>query len=651
MRRLLLPVMLLLGCLLKAQNPEFEGYNFTTFPVPNDIDTVKPVDGSVITLERHITDVYLNKDNLFEEIDIFHRKIRVYSHEAINNFNKIYVPVSNVIAILDIRARFISPDGKITEVPKESIREAQNLDNKGNFNVFAIEGAVTGGEIEYYYKLRRRFDPYGTVYMQGDEPRTNVQVIFAFPSKLEYLVKSYNRFPDFSTRVDTLLGKTFMTAECKVIASQKEEKYASKEAGLMRYEYTLAYNGFNGIVRSYSFAKVGSNFYENLYMPDKKSAKAVKSCIQKLKLDGLNEAQKIRKIEDFVKEDIALSEDLGTTPGIDQMLKLKQTTTVGSTKLMVALLNEAGVNFELVCTTKQTDREFDPDFNGWNFLDDYLIYFPSLDKVVLPDNRMYRLGITPSAYEGGFGLFLHPVSYGNFHSLAWNVKKLPVDSYLKNADSMDVHLVLNPEGMNLDADVSRVFYGEWAASYQAYWNFMNEDDRKQQISQIFNMGTENTTINSYKVSHETPSDIAVNPFRWDVNLTAHSLVEQAGNDLIIKIGESIGEQSELYQETERKLPITVFDLHNYYRKIAFDIPEGYSVSNLDDLNMSVELLNNGKVSCCFRSWYELNGKQLVIYSKEYYTEMHYPVTRFEEFRKVINAAADFNKKTILLTKI
>ncbi len=91
-------------------------------------------------------------------------------------------------------------------------------------------------------------------------------------------------------------------------------------------------------------------------------------------------------------------------------------------------------------------------------------------------------------------------------------------------------------------------------------------------------------------------------------------------------------------------------VHNYYRKLVFDIPAGYTVSNLADLNMKVEMQNNGKPSCGFTSWYEISGNKLFVYSREYYTEYGYPADRFEAFRKVINAAADFNKKTIILTK-
>jgi hypothetical protein len=648
----LLIFLLLFSCTwLAGQAPEYSGYNWSTFPAAKEIDTVKAVGGSVITLERHITDVYANKDNIFEEISIFHRKIRVTTHEAINDFNKIYVPVSNVIEILDIRARFISPEGRITEMPKESIHQVENLENKGDYKAFAIEGAETGGEIEYYYKLRKKYSPYGTQVIQGEQPRTNVQVIFVYPSKLEYMIKSYNGFPAFSSRTDTLTGKTWLEADAAVIPSLVAEKYASYKANLMRFEFTLAYNNYNSVLRAYSFSRISANIYGNVYELSKSEKSAVRSVVKKLRLTGLDDRKKVRTIEDWVKTSIAVSEELASMPDIVQMIKLKQTTKSGALRIMVALLNEAGINFELVGTCDKSERVFDPDFNGFNFMDDYLIYFPEFNQFIQPENQVYRLGINPSAYQGCFGLFLHPVSYGEkLKTLAYEVKQLPVDSYEKNADTLVVNLSLNLSKLNLDASIYRAFYGEWAASIQSFWNFMNEERHQAIISEIFNMGNQNTTINSYRITHAAQSDIANNPLQWNVDLTANSLVEQAGNDLIVKIGETIGEQSELYQVSNRKLPIVVDAVHNYFRKLIFEIPEGYTISNLSDLNMKVEMENNGKLSCCFTSWYEVSGNKLTVYSREYYTENGYPADRFEAYRKVINAAADFNKKTIILTR-
>jgi hypothetical protein len=140
------------------------------------------------------------------------------------------------------------------------------------------------------------------------------------------------------------------------------------------------------------------------------------------------------------------------------------------------------------------------------------------------------------------------------------------------------------------------------------------------------------------------------PISWDVDCSATALVENAGDDVIIKIGETIGTQSELYQSTTRKLPIKIDVLRNYYRKIVFNIPEGYTVTNPADLNMHVEMLNKGKTSCIFTSEAKIIGNQLIILSMEYYSEPDYPVSRYDEFRNVINASADYNKKTLVLKK-
>ena len=66
--------------------------------------------------------------------------------------------------------------------------------------------------------------------------------------------------------------------------------------------------------------------------------------------------------------------------------------------------------------------------------------------------------------------------------------------------------------------------------------------------------------------------------------------------------------------------------------------------------MKVEMLLDAKPSCGFYSSYTLNGNVLKIISKEFYSQENYPASDFEQFRAVINAAADFNKKTLVLTK-
>ena len=49
-------------------------------------------------------------------------------------------------------------------------------------------------------------------------------------------------------------------------------------------------------------------------------------------------------------------------------------------------------------------------------------------------------------------------------------------------------------------------------------------------------------------------------------------------------------------------------------------------------------------------YYELDDNLLKITANEYYKINKIPVTIYEDYRRVINSAADFNKITLLLIK-
>ncbi len=641
--------LLWMSSITHAQSVELIRYDWNTYPENSVSDTIKPVNGSLITLERRINEFYLNSNNEFEEFSIYHRKVKVESHDAINMFNKIYVPVGNAIEVIAVKARFISPTGRITELPKESIKEIENLENKGNFQTFAIEGVELGGEIEYFFKVRRRLNAYGSITPQSDVPKANVESIFIYPSSLQFMTKSYNGFPSFTETADTVTGKTWLKASAYFIPSLTEENYSAYQANLMRYEYTITHNLNSSVLRIYSFSKVAQNVYSNLFITTKKEKAAVKEALKKIKTGG-TDAERIRTLENWLKTELLISENLTGAETIDEMLKLKQTSEYGVTRLFVSFLTEMNINFEIVLTCDHTERQFDPEFNGWNYMNDYLIYIPQCNQYIAPDNTDYRLGITPSYFQGSYGLFLHPITVESLNTLAYDIRKIPQMCYKENSDTLLIQLHMNMEQMNVDADIRRVFTGELASTFQSFWTLSTPDRQKEVVSNMFDMGTQNITIRSYSVQNDRPEDIFIKPFIWNVNLTANALLEMAGEDIIFKVGETIGEQSQLYQINQRSLPVYVGNLHNYFRQIEFKIPNGYSVSNLENLKMNVEMVRDGKVSCCFKSDYTLEGDILKIQSIEYYSEMYYPKKEFEAFRDVINAAADFNKKTILLTR-
>ena len=51
-------------------------------------------------------------------------------------------------------------------------------------------------------------------------------------------------------------------------------------------------------------------------------------------------------------------------------------------------------------------KTFDKNFNGTNFNEEVLLYFPEIDQYIAPEYYALRLGLTPAVLIGNEGLFL-----------------------------------------------------------------------------------------------------------------------------------------------------------------------------------------------------------------------------------------------------
>jgi len=531
MKQILTFLFILLSTGLWAQT-EFESYSWNTLPAKNQADTIKSVAGTVVLLERRITEVYANKEKVFEEIFVYHKKIKVETHQAIDGQNKIYVPIQDVLDILKIEARFIAPNGKITELKKESIKEVENLENKGNFKTFAIEGVEVGGQIEYFYILRKKFNPHGGNYLQDEIPRGDVMVLFAYPSKLEYLIKSYNGFPDFQLTTSKS-DISYLKAEAGYIPSLPKEEYAYYKASLMRYEFTLAYNNYTSALRVYSWNNACANIYSNLIPLKKNEESAVRSWIKKIDIPETDLASQVRYIENRIKSEISISEDLKQEMDLEDVIKLKQSNKRGVVRLFLALFQSENIGVEVVVTGDMESHPFDPDFNCFNYLDNYMLHVPAIDAYIAPDDPEYRMGVIPSNYQGSYGLYLHPVSYNDkLSTMAYELKQIPVATNLSNADTMYHEISIDIDQAQLRAKSYRTYYGDVARNFQSFWHLVDNDKKNELVALIFNMGSENTTIEKYSVLNDLPENIGLNPMTWNLEITANSLVENAGNDII-----------------------------------------------------------------------------------------------------------------------
>ena len=635
----------------KAQNFEYKNYQWDSIPFFSyNLANFKEYEAYGLKTKYLLEHVYDNKSGeLFTYVTI-HRKYLVLSNDALDELNKIYISMNDVKEIIDIKARFISSDNKVTYVDKKNIKEIKNKDEENSgYQQFAIEGASTPGIIEYYYVLKKEPQISGKYWLQSSIPSYNVEFEMYSPANLKILTKGYN---GFKTPTDTLLEDKekwhYITKMDSVPALPKEE-YALNNANKQRIEYTLAYNYGKNRSRIKTLDEACHTYYSIIFDEENKYEKPLKKTLKEIDIKGLQEEAAVRKIEDWVKSNIAITDGAPVEmKDIAATLKNKYTSNTGILILLANLYQKAEIPVEVVVTCDRYDRAFDSNFDGWNFLDDILLYFPNIKKFMEPSEFAYRLGYYAPKYFGNYGVFMSTIKVDNLTSFKYKSKQIPSTLYSQNSDSLEVVAKLDDDLSTLNLTVKKVISGENAAAIQPYYRLL-EAEKKTKIISAYLTLSENFTIDSYTVKNDAASDLLVKPFIMEAK--AHtSLVDQAGNKYIVKLGQLIGTQSELYNVKKRYQPVDVQMVHYYYRKLVFEIPEGYKVADVSSMNINV-LLNDGATpSAGFVSTAKIEGDKVVVEVSEYYQKITYPIELFESFRKVINAAADFNKRTIVLEK-
>jgi hypothetical protein len=302
----------------------------------------------------------------------------------------------------------------------------------------------------------------------------------------------------------------------------------------------------------------------------------------------------------------------------------------------------------LVITCNRENAKFDGTFDSYAFLDEYLFYFPETKGFLSPDNFEFRYPLIPKNLSGHKGLFIEPFAIGDLKTGITSVQEIPALPYTADLDNLEIDVKFSEDLESNQINHSRIFNGYDAASMIPYYETMSQEQRKAFVDELFKQSIPDLQLEKWTV---TPSSVNLMPrININVNYTTNHFLEKAGPRVLLKVGELIGPQSELYNEEQRQTSIENANNRGYERTLRIHIPKGYQVSNLEALKMRVEYKNDNSVPFSFVSSYVQQGELLTIRVEEYYKELYAPLERYEDFRKVINAAADFNKITLILTK-
>ncbi|MDT0647801.1 DUF3857 domain-containing protein [Zunongwangia sp. F260] len=640
--------------IVQAQSESFfNSYNWDKNPEysvnPDSTETIIEVKNKVVT------EFLFDKEDDLVEFTMEHRVLWLNSDEKIESFNKVYLPYSLTSELLVNKARVITKDGVVKELNDSKILLATDEETGRKYKYFAFEGIEKGSFIEYYYVVKQNPSYRGKrVTFQSSFKKENVEFDLFAPSNLVFKFKSYNGAPEVEQ--DTLTeDKLHWKLRMSELEGLEEEELAAYDASKAFIVYKLDKNLAGNVSGISSYGNVSQNIYA-YYYPE--HSKRTQKSIDKFASEATKGAEKteealVRKLEFYIKTNVYIADGGGEElEDLDKILDQKVANGTGIVKLYAAVLKSLEIPHEVVFTSNRQNIKFDKVFEANNFLTDCMLYFPNTGAYISPEENSSRYGFPPAYLTDNYGLFVKEVTVGDFTSAVGEIKYIEPVSADQTIDKMTIDVDFEENDLSTtNIKLDRALSGYYGMFIHPFIHLVKEEDLDNFVESFGKRLNENVEIIDKKLVNDDPELFGIKPLKLVLDIKSNAFIEKAGNRYLFKVGELIGQQIQLYQEKERVLPLENEFKRSYYRNINIEVPAGYRFANLDDINIDKEYSKDREEILSFKSFYNVEDGIVHITADEHYRINIIESERYEEYRDVINSAADFNKLTLILEPV
>lgn len=633
---------------LWAQKSQLVDYKFSDekIEVPDEFKE----ENEVILLKNVKIEIAVEK-NAVTQFFLVHDKTQIHSDESIERNNRVYIPFRRDESLLLNKVRVIHPNGNITELNPKDIKEEKDEENGVNYHFYAINGLTKGAIIEKIFLIKESPDLEGNIIkIQEEHPIVKANFELVYPKHLVFKHKSYNGLAEaqqMPQEESSEMSKLTVVQE-NIPGILDDERYSNWDRYIMKFKYKLDQNLANNSTNLYNYLDFAKSSYDNMNKElDKNEQKALENFVKSIPKSN-DPQEQIKFIENKVKSTINFNRYFSKNQNLEDVLKNKQSSGYFLLRLYTHIFKQMKIENEMVFTSKRYTLYFDKDFESNEQLNEVILYFPQIDEYMDFLALEYRLPMINFNYNGNYGLFVKGKELGGTKIGMGTVKKIKVPSSELTHDIQNITIDFTKNVEKPLVHAHYQFKGYSTLNFQPLKDFVPKDQYeliKKDYAKNYTVETEYKTL---KFENEGVENMGFKPFILDA--TFEGTTQKAGNNILFKAGETIGKQMELYQEHKRILPVEIYYPHSYTRTLKILLPDGYSVKNLDSFNMDKKLNINGKTEAAFTSSYVQNGNEITVTNVEYYHVLDYPLDIFEEYRSVINAAADFNKISIVLTK-
>jgi len=599
------------------------------------------------------TDLRFSSMFLFTTV---HKRIKLNNNQGVDDHNKMYLPVRSNEEIFKIHARAINPDGTITNFNESSIKEIEDLDGYGAYKIFAFEGVQVGSELEYFYTIKSvESEYYGTEIVQKEVPILDYGFQIIAPEDYQFSSKSYNGLD--SLVLDSVsVSRQSLSLKGVFVEAFESESFSKRKALKQRLEYKLDYNEDDQGEEVYTWQKAADWYARTFYnRPSNAHVKTEKIAIRKIlravgELDGLSIIQVIIRIENYLKVEFDLNSQSNAFYALD-IFEKKEYSKLSAVRLYTLLLSHLGIEHEIVITSNRFKKPFDGDFESYSYLNHVFLYLPGENTYLNPSSEIHRIGTVPYGLTNQEGLFVKTLVVGYSVSAFPDVKAIPGSSYKDNYDILSVKVALSDDFKVATAEMKRSTLGHCSTSIQPYLPYLSDKRKDALLKEFFNDIALDAEVENLQTENEVITVDNNKPFTVSATVKLNSLVEKANEKYLFHIGDLIGPQSELYQEKERKFDISIRYNRQYQRVIEFTIPDGYEILNPEVLEEEEVLMVDSQKVAQFICGVYIRDSVLTVHIDEYYAKIDIDKKYYASYRRVINAAADFNKIVLVLTKL
>lgn len=659
--QLLLPLLLLIGFNLSAQEEEYvpyfipEEYEWDEFQ-PKFEGELDDSTAAIITKEKYIYNYYFNDEGNFSMQRLYHKRVYLNSTRALEEYNRTYIPTGEGNELIKFRARAITSD-KVIEIDEDDIQTGQLEDDpESEYDYFAFEGLEVGSEIEYYYINER--DPLTSglsVTFQDEYEILDFQFDLISPWHLTWKTKIYNL--NDSVQEDTVLEEQNRYYFRTSVAAFEEEPQSPADALKGRVIFALDRNLANGAkdITSYNYTaqNIISYISSELSRKERKViSKEAKNAMKYLAEEEPDLGTGLR-LEHYIKDHYSyFNSGFPDLKNLEFIEENKVFNGSGALQLYTRILEELGVDYEIAYTSNRYKLKFDPDFQTTNFLSELLIYVIDEDLYIDPSEVMSRNNAINYNYTGTEAIFMSKTQLGDDIVALTDIREIPFRPASYTVDTILAQVNLGPDLLDNSVDIYRALTGYSARGYQGIFELIDDEDNLKEVQEsLISYIDEEGTVEDLELKHDKAIFLGRKPLQAKGTLKDVRIIENAGSDILLNVGKLIGPQMEMYDEDS----VRVYDIYNaytrtYYREIEFEIPEGYRMADAEKLKMDVRLTIDGVDEAIFVSDYTVEGNKVRVVISEYYEGFSYPKAYFQEYLAVVNAAADFNKVSVLFEK-